>query len=306
MHDATMLSLDRNIQATDYVSNMRDIVTKQADDSTLQRRIATNGRNFAVLAYAASGNPRILLKTLTRAPRITSQQINEVIREYYRTDIWSEHSLLADKYPGHRILIDWGRRFIEEDILPELQSKNDRYLNEDKKTTCFFWIHRDTPQHVKEALRLLAYTGIVTENAAGIKATRSEIGTRYSVNLGCLFSLEARPTDQAFQIAVNLTPKRTSEYGANHHLYQSLLSEVPEFQEPDMSEVLQRQLTKPIDVLDITEWQRERLHEMKLDTVSDVLHATETKLREIHYIGEKRARRMQNAAIAAVFEYLSG
>jgi hypothetical protein len=247
-----------------------------------------------------------LLKTLTDAPRVNSQQVNEVIREYYRTSIWSEHSDLAEKYPGHRSLIDWGRQFIEEDVLPELKSKNDRYLNADKNTTCFFWIHRDTPEHVKEALRLLAYTGIVTEHATGIKATRAEIGTRYSVNLGCLFALEAVPTELAFEIARNLTPKRMSEYGANHSVYQDLLSAVPEFSEPDMSDILQRQMEKSMEVLDITEWQKERLRQMNLNTVGDVLQATENQLQEAHYVGEKRARRMRNAAIAAVYEYLSG
>lgn len=305
-HDATMLTLDRDVQQDDYASSMREIVTKQAADSTISRDIARNGQNFALLAYASSGNPRILLKTLTRAPSVSSRQVNEVIRQYYRTDIWSEHSALADKYPGHRGLVDWGRRFIEEEVLPGLQSKNSRYLDADKKTTCFFWIHRDSPEHVKEALRLLAYTGIVTEHATGIKATRSEIGTRYAVNLGCLFSLESVPTDTAFQIAKNITPKRTTEYGAAHGSYQDLLDDVPEFREPDMSEVLRRQIAKPIDVLDITEWQKQRLTEVGLDTVGDVLEATETRIREAYYVGQKRARRARNAATAAVYEYLSG
>jgi ERCC4-type nuclease len=58
--------------------------------------------------------------------------------------------------------------------------------------------------------------------------------------------------------------------------------------------------------LDITEWQKERLKSMDLNSVGDVLRATETKLREAYYVGEKRARRMRNAAIAAVYEYLLG
>lgn len=35
---------------------------------------------------------RVMLKTLARAPRVTAQGTNEVIREYYRSDVWSEHS----------------------------------------------------------------------------------------------------------------------------------------------------------------------------------------------------------------------
>lgn len=305
IHDATMLTLERDVLSPDYVLNMREIVEKQAE-SDLISDIARHGQNFAILTYAASGNPRVLLKTLGRAARVTAQQTNEVIREYYRADIWSEHSILPEKYAGHRTLIDWGRQFIESEVLPDLQKKNIQYLAAEQRSTCFFWVHRDAPQPVKEALRLLAYTGIVSEHTSGIRATRSEVGTRYAVNLGCLLALEATPTATAFPIARNLTPKRMSEYGANHGAYQSLLAAVPSFAEPEVGEVLRRQLGKSIDVLDVTEWQRSRLRSLGLTTIGDVLHATETKLREIAYVGEKRSRRMQNAAIAAVYEYLSG
>ncbi len=159
---------------------------------------------------------------------------------------------------------------------------------------------------MKEALRLLAYTGIVSEHASGIRATRGLVGTRYAVNLGCLISLEATPTTTALPIAQNLTPRRMSEYGINHSAYHSLLTSVPSFTEPEMGEVLTKQLSKPIEVLDISEWQKSTLHSLGLPTIGSVLHATETKLQEAAYVGEKRSRRIRNAAIAAVYEYLSG
>ena len=87
-HDATMLSLDRDVLGSNYVATMREIVEKQAE-SGLITEIARHGENFAILAYAASGNPRVLLKTIARAPRVAAQQVNEVIREYYRSDICS-------------------------------------------------------------------------------------------------------------------------------------------------------------------------------------------------------------------------
>lgn len=313
IHDATMVNLERNILDADYVANMREIVEKQAG-SELSAEMARNGRNFAILAYAATGNPRVLLKTLNRAKKVNSQAVNEVIREYYRVDIWAEHSTLPEKYAGHRTLIDWGRAFIERDVLPDLQKKNITALQKvsdaddktDQRSTCFFWIHRDAPQPVKEALRLLAYTGIVIEHAVGIRATRSEVGTRYMVNLGCLFSHEATPAVTAFGIAKSLDPRRMSEFGANHSSYQSLLSAVPTFVEPSIGESLRRQLEKSIDVLDLTQWQRENLRRLGLNTAGDVLLASETRLQEIAYVGPVRSRQMRNIAIAAVYEYLSG
>lgn len=305
VHDATMLSIDRDVLSSDYVDNMREIVQKQADSSLLAQ-IAQNGKNFAILAYAATGNPRLLLKTLARTSKVNSQQVNETIREFYRTEIWAEHSTLSEKYSGHKALIDWGRDFIESHVIPDLKGKNDQYLPSDKATSAFFWMHRDTPEMVKEALRVLAYTGIVVEHAVGIKASRGGIGKRYLVNLGCLFAYEVTPTTSAFEIARALTPKRMTEYGANHGAYRPLVESASINIDQGIALALMSQLEKPASVLDITPWQKEKLAELGLLTVHDVLNATEEKLKEANYVGDVRARRMRNAAIAAVLEYLSG
>ena len=53
-------------------------------------------------------------------------------------------------------------------------------------------------------------------------------------------------------------------------------------------------------------WQLTKLRELGLATVGDVLLASESKLQTLSYIGEKRSRRIRNAALAAVLEYLSG
>lgn len=191
-------------------------------------------------------------------------------------------------------------------MIPDIKGKNDQYLQFEKATSAFFWTHRDTPEAVKQALRVLAYTGIVVEHAVGIKATRGEIGKRYLVNLGCLFAYEATPTISAFEIAKGLTPKRMTEYGANHSAFRLLTESTSSTINQEIAFALNIQLKKPVSVLDITPWQKEKLIELGLYTVSDVLNATEKKLKEANYVGEVRARRMHNAAVAAVHEYLSG
>lgn len=305
VHDATMLTIDRDTLSLDYVENMREIVQKQAD-SNLLAQIAQYGRNFSVLAYAATGNPRLLLKTIARCPKVNSQQVNEAIKEFYRTEIWSEHSTLSEKYVGHKALIDWGRDFIETQVLPDIKSKNDHYLSSDRATSAFFWIHRDAPEIVKEALRVLAYTGIVVEHAVGIKASRAEIGKRYLVNLGCLFSLESSPTSSTFDIAKAVTPKRMTEFGSNHPSYKRLTDQAGVVTNEGIELALNTQLDRPASVLDLTVWQLDKLTQLGLRTVRDVLNATEEKLKEANYVGDVRARRMRNAAVAAVLEYLSG
>ncbi|GAB3767642.1 hypothetical protein GCM10028818_00830 [Spirosoma horti] len=305
VHDATMLAIDRDVTSDNYIANMKEIVQKQAG-SSLMSSITKRGQLFATLAYAANGNPRILLKTLNLAPDLSNNAINELIREYYRTTVWAEHSLLSEKYEGHRALIDWGRRFIEQTVLPELYRKNLQYQEDDKKTTCFFWIHRDAPQIVKEAIRILAYTGIVTEHGLGIKATRSEIGTRYMVNLGCLFALDPNPAQNAFNVAKQLTIKRMSEYGANHLIFQQLAASIKTFNGSGMIDVLNKQLTKPINVLDIPKWQKNAIESVGVKTIEQILNASEQKLKEAFYIGDVRSRRIKNAAVSAVYEYISG
>jgi len=96
-----------------------------------------------------------------------------------------------------------------------------------------------------------------------------------------------------------------NEYGANSTHYKSLLDDIPNFTEPDMSKILFEQLQKHISVLDLTDWQKQKLIELQLLTIGDVIKASETKLQEARFIGEIRARQMRNAAIAAVYEYLS-
>lgn len=306
VHDATVMTVDRNIADPEYISNMREIVEKQAE-SNLLGAIQRNGQNFAVLAYAATGNPRVLLKTLGKAPRVSSSEVNEVVRDYYRTEAWAEHTQLAERYPGHRKLIDWGRTFIESEVLPEIRSKNQKYLEESKGTSAFFWIHRDVPKIVEQAINILSYTGIVVANAQGIKATRAELGTRYLVNLGCLFALESAPAASAFAIAKGLTIKRMTEYGVKHAAFAPIATEITALDiEASSNAALEQQLSRDIAVLDITDWQRTTLRGLGLNTVGAVLGASESKLKEAYYVGDVRSRRMRNAATAAVFEYLSG
>jgi hypothetical protein len=96
---------------------MRDIVLRQADTGTLQH-IEQNPINFSVLAYASTGNPRTLLKTVARSPRMTAPEVGEVLRSYYRTEIWSEHSSLTEKYAGLTDLIDWAEIFWRRTYYP--------------------------------------------------------------------------------------------------------------------------------------------------------------------------------------------
>lgn len=303
IHDAVFVDLRRNIRDENYVRDMKQMVLNQIKDSTTQKRLLEKGEQFTVLAYASSGNPRILLKSVVRADNFRTKNIENVFREFYRNEIWSEHSQLVDKFPANVEYIDWGRKFIEGTVIPELKNKNDKFLAEGKETTAYFWIHRDSPQVVKESLRILEYTGIIKLQATGIKATGAAIGNRYEVNIGCLLSFEANPLVNAKDIIEKLSLGRMSEYGANSKSYSDIINK--SFVIVNMNDVLKMQLKKSVRILELTEWQKKKLISNRINTIEDLLNCTETKLMQIYYVGQVKARQMKNAAVASIFEFLS-
>jgi hypothetical protein len=299
-HDATVLDVERSLTDSKYASSMREIVLKQ--DATLRRSIEQYGEAFDVLAFAATGNPRILLKTFAASTPINRARVQEAIRNYYREEIWAEHSNLAERYPGHRDLIDWGRNFIERDVLPVLFARNQGT----SETSSAIWIHRDAPQAVREALRLLCYSGILLEGVSGIRATRSEVGTRYIVNLGCNFAQDAEPIQYGSAVRSTLSIKRMQEFGANHPSYKPIEQLGIESLQSDSNVALEARLAAGIDNLDLTYFQKSKLRELNLTTIGDVLGASEADFQALFYVGRVRSRQMRNAAIMAVIEYLSG
>jgi len=299
-HDATVLDVERSLTDAGYAASMREIVLKQ--DSSLGRSIGQYGEAFDVLSFAATGNPRILLKTFAASAPLNRNRVQESIRNYYREDIWAEHSNLAERYPGHRELIDWGRTFIEREVLPVLHARNQGT----SETSSAIWIHRDAPQTVREALRLLCYSGILLEGVSGIRATRSEVGTRYIVNIGCNLAQDAEPIQYGSIVRSTLSVKRMQEFGANHPSFRPIEQLQIERLESDSNVALEARLAASIDHLDLTDFQKAKLNELKLVTIGAVLAASETDFQALFYVGKVRSRQMRNAAVMAVIEYLSG
>ena len=61
-HDAVVKKVERDITSPDYLEKMREIVKSQIGE-TIYEIFEKNGENFNSLIYAASGNPRLLLKS---------------------------------------------------------------------------------------------------------------------------------------------------------------------------------------------------------------------------------------------------
>jgi hypothetical protein len=299
-HDAAVLDIERNVTDASYATAMREIVFRQ--DPSRKKEIEQYGEVFDTLAFAATGNPRILLKTLISSTPLRQNSAQKTIREYYREEIWAEHSTLAERYPGHRALIDWGRNFLENDVLPAVHARNQK----ETEASSAIWIHRDAPQVVREALRLLCYSGILQEGTAGIRATRSEVGTRYMINVGCNLAQDREPFSYGRRLRRSLDKRRMVEFGANHAAYRSIQDFPLDQLEQDGNVALEARLISPISSLDLTAFQKSKLSELGLSTIGEVLNTDEESFKTLHYVGEVRARQMRNAAHMAVIEYLSG
>lgn len=299
-HDATVRDVERDVMADGYAEAMRSIVLKQ--DPQGAEKAAKNGAALDVLAYASMGNPRIFLKTFAEASPYRLNDFKDVLKNYYSEQIWSEHSSLAERYPGHRVLIDWGRRFIDEEVLPNLRDRN----QDATAASSAIWIHRNAPQAVREALSLLSYSGIVQEGTPNIKATRSELGSRYVVNFGCHVSGATDPVGYGKKLHDSFTLKRMREFGSDHSAFLPL-RKMDILEDPSsINLALKARLQESYEVLDLTAFQKAKLKELGAVTIQDVLETDEESFLGLHYVGPVRASQIHNAAQTAVVEYLSG
>lgn len=307
IHDCVYKKLERSISDVDYLQYFKDIVFKQSDEH-LRAEIDRQRELFNTLALASGGNPRMLLRTLQDISKLNASNVNSVIKSFYRNQIWSEHTDLGEKYKGHREVIDWGRDFLENAVIPRIEEYNK--LRKGKgadESTIYFWIHKDAPESVKESLRLLTYTGIIRKVDSSIRATRSELGTRFEIKYGCVLSLENNPQVDSKEFYKNLSIKKFPEFGKNHPTYAGsenlLIREKLQYEES-----LRSLLQKSIDVLiALTPWQKEKLKSVGINTIGDLHNNSEDSLIvKIYGVGPARARTMKNTATAELLEYISG
>lgn len=308
-HDCLYKKLERNIKDHDYLTYFKEIVYKQSDEN-LKNKIQENQDLFNTLALASGGNPRMLLKTIQDISKFDTNSVKNIIKSFYRTQIWTEHTDLGAKYSGHKSIIDWGRDLLENRILPAIQQYNNtRQERGIAETTIYFWVHKDAPSIVHEALRLLTYTGIIKKEENYIKATKSELGNRFEIKYGCMISLENNPTSISKTFFSNLNIAKFPEFGKNSNAFQGYEEIDIQFEnEESYKNGLYSLLQKPISVLDLlTTWQKEKLIDANITTLEILLNQTEEQLIDkIYGFGPYRARFIKNAANAEILEYISG
>lgn len=315
-HDVTLKKVERDISNIDYINKMRDIVKKQVTN-TFYNILETNGDLFNLLIYSASGNPRLLLKSIAIASEefrsLKKANVVNTIKEFYRSTIWNEHTKLAEMYEGHKELIDWGRQFIENEVLVSTWAKNRKILDEeDKSQTLFFAIHKDAPPTVKRAISILEYLGIVSIHTEGTKV-RKEIFNRYQINFGVVLASETESKDYKLdpiirykQIIESLSVKLYTDYGKSSPSYNGSEELLIKPEKIKNNSILNNIMKKPVEELELSSFLIESIKTIGIVHIEDIIINGEEHLRNAYGIGEVRSRRIFDNAYNATIEYISG
>lgn len=315
-HDVTVKKVERDLTSHDYVGKMREIVRNQVSD-TFYNILESNGDYFNALIYASTGNPRLLLKSINLASEglrsLKKSNVISTIKEFYRTNIWNEHTKLAEMYEGHKDLIEWGRTFMEDEVLKSTWEKNKKiFTDSDKSQTIFFAVHKDAPPAVKQAINILEYLGIVSLHTEGTKVRR-ELFDRYQVNFGVVLSSEPStkelpidPISRYKEIINGLSIKLFTDYGKSSPSYAN--SEKLLFKEAtiDVNYILKKIMDKSVSELDLTDFLIDKVKSIGIETIRDILTKEEKNLQQAYGIGPVKARRIFKTAYNATIEFISG
>ena len=311
-HDAVVKRVEKNILADDYIEKMREIIKKQINEETYNN-LARQGELLNALIWASTGNPRILLKSVYEASNqlhsLNKSNTNTKLKDFYRTQMWNEYTKLGDKFPKYKDIIEWGREFVENFLIPEIYKKNERSKNEDDYTkhSVFFIIHKDSPEIVKKALGILEYSGILTLKDEGYKM-HNGIYNRYQLNIGiaALGASESDLTSYISRITTNLSIKVLTEYGKESKAFEKA-NEIAKNINLDITGIdIETLLKKDIEILDISQFQKDNIRKVGFNTLSDILMSEESELKKAYLIGDTRARRIHNQAMNALLEYIMG
>lgn len=306
-HDVTEMRIQRSIIDVDYINKMRQLIQKHYPED--YSNFETHGELLNSIIYASTGNPRFLLKSINEIiagqGKFNSSNINNKIKEFYGTTIWSEHTKLSEMYSGHTDMIDWSRNFIEDTVLTDIEEIN---KNTNTKTTIYFSVSRNAPAVIQQSIKTLEYSGILSLHTEGTKY-RTEMYDRYEINLGVVVLHEKQVNIQQRikDIIDNISIKVFPNYGKSSPSYgdYSVLTDISQF-EADSKEVISHICEQDISSLDISYSMQKRLRDFGLNTIEQVLSKSEAELQKIPYIGEVRSRKINNIVYNAILEYISG
>jgi len=307
-HDILIKRVERDIMDKDYFISMREIVEKQSSNAVFSK-FKEKGQELDALIICSSGNPRLLLKSIEHASKefktLKRSDVNDTIIDFYRVQIWDEHTRLSDIYKGHKEIIDWTRTFLEASVIPETLKKN---IDRKPKQTTYFAVQRDVAERVKDAIRILEYTGIIQLHTEGTKV-RTSVYDRYQINIGVVVASESSKSsvERCGELYNGISQKIFTDYGAKSPVFKPLINN-PAIKDgfEGANLALEIILQKPIESLDISVKQIKRLKDAGFLTVHDILTTNQDSLMRAQQIGPVRSKSIYETAYNAAIEYISG
>lgn len=309
-HDATTKKIQRHILAPDYIEKMREIVKNNYPNEF--NSFLNNSELLNTIIYCANGNPRFLLKSLNsildNGRTLKTAIVNDVIKEFYRAIIWTEHTKLEERYYGHKNMIKWSRDFIENVVVKDIAKINDKIGKEsNQKSTIYFAVSRNAPETIKQSIKILEYSGIVSLDVEATKY-RYDVYDRYQLNYGIVLLADASSdfANISKDIIKNISQKKFPNYGEKSPVFDEADSLICEYEDGESKEIINSILNKSIENLDISSKLLKRLKDYGINIIRDVFEKDEKELESIGYIGPIRSRQIYNHVLGAVLEYISG
>jgi hypothetical protein len=207
-------------------------------------------------------------------------------------------------------------------IIPEIRKKNFRTTKISKYQSAYFTIQRDMSPHLKLALNILCYSGVLSGQGT-VKIAERKTGLRYMVHLALLFTEKAfsfRNISEAIN-ALSLTDYR--EFSSSDKQIEAYLEQLKETSDkcPDCSadvdpnakfcsqcgaqmsiaSIIGPLLEEPISALSLSDKLKARV-KPHFPKVGEIIQASREEIMRIKYIKEVRTRIIKNAAD----EFISG
>ena len=300
--DAEVIDLAKDISSPEYVEWCRRLLQDQAPDY-LKRWEKRSGADYVpLLAIAASGNPRSLLRLASESGNPHSVLSQDNVR------MLSNHTALGDKFSGREELVNWSRQFLQEDLLKWFGVRNQNASHGGaSEFRAYLFISNKVPAALKFAVDMLCYSNLLILHDINYQ-TRQSPGNRYLVNCCLLLEGLSRNEDRLkFADAMSTGEVPVKRFREVHPNSKSL-NDLPELS-LDAEQVdrydIEQFMKEPVQKLPLTDFQKKALQSIGIATVRSAYDADEHQLKKAKGIGEKRASTIRQSIKAAVFEFIT-
>ncbi len=335
--DAISISMDRfehSIEGRNANKSLfRQMLTKRiTDKSSLHKKIFSKGHVLDLCIYLSTGNPRAFLHLLNRSlekSELLTEGFSEravvlAAQEFVDQELIPYHQNLSKRLPKFSYHVKIGINLLRNYIIPQLKTKNSLPKKQHNFQSAFFIVRRDMSPHLRLALNILCYSGVLTnKGTVAVSGKDKNTGNRYMVHLSLMATEKAFfPSDITEAIKL-LNIRYSRVFAGDDRKFEPYLSSLKDSSEQcqkcsaylppnakfchecgskvENTAIITALLDEPIDHLSISDKIKSRIRP-KFPLVRDIVEATVEELKTIPYVKQYRSIMIKNAAD----EFISG